>query len=79
MARTVEDCTAAFAMGEPAASGNVQSTGAALLSYGVPVARWRDGVVEVTTRHYSVTTSRHTNAAERQARALGLPVRQEDF
>jgi len=53
---------------------NLSSDGRFLRSYGKIVAENRGGLARVTTQKWSVTTSRHTNAAGRAAKEAGLPV-----
>mgnify|MGYP003673047392 CR=1 FL=1 len=55
-------------------TANLSSDGRLLRSYGTVIAENRGGVARITTKKYSVTTSRHTNAAAFAASQDGLEV-----
>ncbi len=78
---TINQVMAAFIRGESKVSGSVSTDGRSLYSYGVKVAEKSldNPHARVTTRKYSVTTSKHTNAAARFLVQGFYTVTREDF
>lgn len=67
----------AFMRREAGVGRTLTSTGSELLSYGVPIARWRGGVVrleELPAGALSVTMLRHRIQARETARMYGVLV-----
>ena len=77
---TLEGCVEAFLDKQQAGGGNLTSTGQELLDYGICIARHSaDRTVEITTKKYSMTTTKHTNLVSQMAQGSGYLITYADF
>lgn len=80
MAKTTREVVQAFVQGRPAGCGNLTTDGVKLYSYGVPVVARTDGRNAIrTSRRYSVTTSKHTNAGAAALAREGFQITEGDL